>query len=235
MVAGRQGPQANPLTIVTIVGNDGKNPIEWSTRKGGHGSVEMSPAGDRILFSGESLHMTDLSGNVIESFQPPTESSGALGGRRMSPWAPDGSKFACFDEAAGEMLIYSPDGGKPLKRIKVISYAYIRFVWLRSGQEFSCLHDVYNLDGTRRPLTQVHEGDIRVFNPKETQWVTTGGVIGLQSGRIRRVEGFFEDGFLFWNEPDVITSVDPKYPGRFREFSSSGKLIREVKPELVVN
>ena len=228
MVAGRQGPQAHPLTIVTIVDNDGKNRLEWSTRKGGHSPVEMSPTGDRILF-GDGLHMTDLSGNVIESFQPPTETFRGMGlPTHMSPWAPDGSKFACFDEGAGEMLIYSPDGGKPLKRIKVVGSAYIRFVWLESGQGFSCLHDVYNLDGTKRPLTQVHEGDIRVFNPDETEWVTgvgsvgTRGVIGMQSGRIRKIDGFFENGFLFWNEPDVITSVDPNHPGRFREFSRFG-------------
>ena len=230
MVAGRSGH----ATFVTIVNAKGISLHHWSTRIGGH--LEMSPAGNRILFSAEKLHMTDLSGNVLESFKAPTERFRGWGvPSQMSSWSPDGSEFAFYDEAASDVLFYSLDGGKPLKRINVKRPGYMRFVWLPSGRGFSCLHDVYDFNGKARPLAVTSVGDVRVFSPDETAWATTGGAIGRRSGRVINVNNFYQNGFLFWNEADVITSVDRDHPGRFREFSPAGELIREVAPQVVAN
>ena len=224
MVAGRDGL----LSHVTIVSNSGQQLHRWSTSFCVH--AEMSPTGDRILFHDSKLRMSDISGKAIPAFVAPTESfRGWANLNQTSSWSPDGSKFAFYDEPASKVLVYTKDGGLPLKKVKVSRPGFYRFRWLRSGTEFSSLNHIYDFDGNARRLPRT-EGTDRVFNPDETQWVTSDGMVGLATGRTVHLEGFFEKGFTVWNSPEVITSVNAAHPGHFREFNPNGGLIREIKP-----
>ena len=224
MVAGH----SEQLTYVTILSGTGNVLQRWSTAF--VQVAEMSPVGDRILLHGTPLRMTDLKGKSIESFIAPNEQfRGWNNFFGASPWSPDGSKFAFYDEANQNALIYSADGGNPLTAIKIGSNGYTRFGWLRSGTEFTSGNRRFSLNGTTRSIPH-SEGNYLAFSPDETQWAASDGTICQSTGRTIRTDQFFDDGFIFWDQPDVITSIDHQQPGRFREFTAQGKLIREVIP-----
>ena len=222
MIAGKSGQ----MVCVSVFATSGELLHRWHSE---FGLVEMSPAGDRILVRGLPRKMTDLAGNTIESFVSPKESFRGWANGESSPWTPDGSKFAFYDEAASNVLVYSKDGGDPIKTIKVDRPGFYRFRWLRSGTEFASLNRIYDFEGNSR-ATAKSEGHDIVFNPDETRFAFSDGTIYQLTGRLIRTNEFFEDSFIFWDQPDVITSVDPLQPGRFREFNARGEMLREVAP-----
>ena len=224
MAAGKSGR----LMHVAIVSIAGEVLHRWSIKNTLY--AEMSPDGDRILFHAGRLRMTDLAGKPVPTFIAPEDSFRAWANvGRSSSWSPDGSKFAFYDEPASEVLIYGCDGGAPNKRVQVPQRNFYQFSWLRSSNEFATSHHVYDLEGNARPL-HLSQGFHRVFSPDESQWVSTDGTISTASGRTLVSKDVFEDGFLVWESADVFLSIDSKNPGRYREISTDGTLVRDITP-----
>lgn len=224
MAAGKSGQ----LLQVAVVSTTGKVLHRWSIKNALY--AEMSPVGDRILFHAGRLRMTDLAGKPIATFTAPQDSFRAWANVGLtSSWSPDGSKFAFYDEAASEVLIYEADGGSPIKRVKVQRPGFYRFSWLKSSNEFASLNHIYDLEGNAKPIAR-SQGHHLVFSPDEGQWVSNDGTISTASGRIFVSKDVFKDGFLVWESADVFTSIDSKTPGRYREISTGGTLLRDVFP-----
>jgi serine/threonine protein kinase len=219
------------VTNVNVFSLNGDLRRFWEVN--GSARVHWSPKGDRILhvLSDNKSMMTDGQGQKIESFVSPNIQPRGWGGfESLSAWSPDGELFALLESDERTLQVFSKDGGEPLHEFDVGRNGYCRFKWANSSKSFTSVNKVFYLDGKSLTHGIRDDGIQVVYSPDGQQFVTGSGTVWSPSRTLSLGDkGFFERGFVLWDQHEVITSIDRENPGRYREFSLTGEMIREVK------